>query len=233
MRKFYIIFLLLAIAMSVNAQKVLLEEDVNYFEDIPENGPNRKHYYHFYGSWGMMFGSTENNRSPIKEALSYRFDLGFRYKRKISEFYSLGYELNLGNNNFRLADENARTLPDIKHYDKEKINLYNFGIGLYNRFNFGRRGNYIGNFMDIGAYGNWNYFSRYYYKDEVSNGEKRKFSQNNPDYMKPIQYGIFARIGYNRYVIFGRYRLSDMINSDTQYMDLPAYTAGIQIGFHK
>lgn len=232
MRKYLIILVLSVIALSLNAQSVLLEEDVNYYEDIPETGPNRKHYYHFYGSWGVMFGATENNRSAIKPLLSYHYNLGFRYKRKLSNFYSLGYELTLGNKNFRLADDGARTIPAEKHYDKEKINMYSFGIGVYNRFNFGKRGNYIGKFLDIGAYGKWNYASRYFYKHETSDDEKRKFSQYNPDYINPLQYGVFARIGFNNIVIFGRYRLSELIDTDT-YVDLPVYTAGVQFGFHK
>jgi hypothetical protein len=233
MKKIFLLIALMIAFFSMDAQTVLLEEEVDYYEETPENGPNRKNFYHVYGSWGMMFGATDGGRSDIIPYFSDHGDLGFRYKRKFSNFYSMGYEVFTSSYAFRLADKNSRTLPDTIHYDKEKINLYALGAGYYNRFNFGRRGDYIGNFLDIGVYGEWNFASRYMYKHELNDGRKRKFKVSNPDYLNTLNYGAFARAGYNRYVLYARYRLSSIIDQDKKYADLPVFTVGIQIGFHK
>ena len=215
------------------SQSVLLEENVDYYEDTPEYGPNRKHYVHFYGSYGHLLGSSKEGKSEIDPLLSSYFDLGSRYKRRFSQLFSIGYDLSLSNRNFRLAESDARNLPNNNLLDKEKINVFSLGAVIYSRFNVGRRGNYIGNFLDIGVFGGWNFSSRYYYKNEYKEGQYRKYSEYNPDYVKALNYGVLARIGYNRYVLFARYRFSDMIDTQGNYEDLPPFNIGVQIGFHK
>jgi hypothetical protein len=42
--------------------------------------------------------------------------------------------------------------------------------------------------------------------------------------------GIYVGIGIKRYSIFGKYRLSELIES-SYAPELPPYTVGIQIGF--
>ena len=235
MQKIIILLLFLFPAFFADAQSVLLEEDVDYYEDVPEYGHNRKHYYHFYGSYGHMLGSTNEDKSKIAPFLSQYFDLGMRYKRRFSQFYSMGYDIIINNRNFRLADDESRNLPADDILDKESINLFTLEGGLYSRFNVdSRRGNYIGDFLDIGVFGGWNFLSRYYYKHEFTEGQNRKFSAYNPDYLETFNYGAFVRAGYNRYVLFARYRLSNLINTDdNNYEDLPAFNVGVQVGFHK
>ncbi len=232
MRNILIILVLVLSGAAVKAQSVLMEEKVDFYENVAEKGPNRKHYTHGYGSWGILFGSGENNYIQTNPLFSHYFNLGIRYKRKLGNVYSLGYEVEAGSHTFRLAEDEGRAFPDTIHFHKEKVNLYSVGLGVYNRFNFGRRGNYIGNFIDIGVYGEWNYASRYFYKNKYGDGQSRKLSVYNPDYINAFSYGAFMRAGYNRYVIFARYRLSEVIKSGSGYNDLPPFTVGIQIGFH-
>ncbi|MFW6019125.1 MAG: hypothetical protein ACOCPM_00965 [Bacteroidales bacterium] len=233
MKYFSLLPLLIFFVHFGNAQSVLLEESVDYYEDTTDFGPNRTHYYHFYGSYGHLTGASQEDKSKIDPLLSNFFDLGARYKRRFSQVYSMGYEVSLNNRNFHLADSDSRNLPDNNFSDKEKINVFSLAAGIYSRFNVGMRGNYIGNFMDIGVFGGWNFNSRYYYKNEYKKGQYRKYSEYNPDYVKALNYGVLTRIGYNNYVLFARYRFSDMINTEEDYKDLPPFTLGVQIGFHK
>ncbi len=233
MRNILIILALIMTGAAANAQSVLMEEKVDFYEDLPERGPNRKHYTHGYGSWGVLFGSAENSYIRTNPLFSHYFNLGVRYKRKLSNVYSLGYELEAGSHIFRLAEDEGRSFPDTIHFDKEKVNLYTLGLGLYNRFNFGRRGDYIGNFIDLGVYGEWNFASRYFYKNKYGNDQSRKLSIYNPGYVNTFNYGAFVRAGYNRYVLFARYRLSEIIDTEKGFNDLPPFSVGIQVGFHK
>ncbi|MFO8054185.1 MAG: hypothetical protein R6U19_03365 [Bacteroidales bacterium] len=237
MHRLFLSLLFLSLAGLTNAQSVLLEEKVDFYEDTSRRGPNRTHYHHMYSGWGMMFGITNDGVINTDPLLSHYFELGMRYKLKLGKYYSLGYELGLNSYNFCLdKDDENRSFPDTMQYDKEKVNLFALSGGLYHRINIDkRRGDYIGNFFDMGVYGEWNYASRYFYKEEYGKDRKRKVSVYNPDYLNDFNYGVFIRGGYNRYVVFVRYRLSEHIDSDanTNYHDLPPFNAGVQIGFHR
>ncbi|MFO8087911.1 MAG: hypothetical protein R6T91_08965 [Bacteroidales bacterium] len=233
MKYFFLTISLILAVHFVDAQQILLEENVDYYDEEPEIGPNRKIFYHFYMSGGLSFGLSAQSKSPVSPWLSSYVDYGFRYKRKLSEFYSLGVESFLSNKNFRLADKDRRTFPDERHYDREMVHLLTYGLGFYNRFNFGKRGNYIGNFLDLGVYGDWIFLSRYYYEDEYNDNQSRRISQYSPHYLKSLKYGVLARVGFNNIVVFGQYRLSELIDPNTGYEDLPLLTVGFQIGFHK
>ena len=52
-------------------------------------------------------------------------------------------------------------------------------------------------------------------------------------YYEPFNYGVLARFGINRYVIYANYRLSDLFKSSYNYAELPRLTLGVQIGLHK
>lgn len=237
MKKILILLLMLDFIFAGKAQDVLLEDDVEFYEKNQKFGRNRKHYYHGYFSTGVSLGATKDNKSPVKELLSNHINLGLRYKLKISDFYSLGCDIAYSIYNYRLEDDDERTFPFEKHYKKEKIDLHSVSFGLYQRFNYigrGGRGDYIGNFLDIGVYGNWSFSNRYLYKEKFNDNEqKRKFTVYSPDFINVLNYGVLARVGYNRYVVYARYRLSELIKTDMGYSDLPPFTVGLQIGIHR
>ena len=227
------------------SQNVVLEQDVNKDTVQQTNGPNLKHFSQFYVGYGLVAGETDGSGADIKYGASDQWMVGYRYKRKISNFYALGYELNYNAYTFVLDDSKDKLFPTSVSYDKEKLVLHNLGLVLYNRFNFGRRGNHLGKYLDLGAYGDWSFDSKYIAKYELDSAnafgaKKIKMISKDLQYLNKIHYGVLARFGINRFMVFGSYRLSDIFKDEYQqsnenilgYPELPRMVFGLQIGIN-
>ena len=137
----------------------------------------------------------------------------------------------------------SKLVPDNSIYDKEKIMSNNLGGDIFMRFNIGKRTTKVGNYIDLGGYGDWAYrTSREVTVDAVDPndpiGSEYSTSTNfRLNYLEKINYGLQARIGYGKFVLFGKYRLSDMFTDEFKTAvsptDLPRLIMGIEIGLHK
>jgi len=226
------------ISFACKAQTVMLEQDV-IKDTIPDKtGPNLKSFKHFCIGYGFVFGESEGSGATVKSFGSSDFQLGFRYKRRVSNFYALGYEITYRVTAYKLKQDSSKRFPNKILHEKEKFSQNNLGLSLYNRFNFGKRGNYVGNFIDIGAYGDWAFSSVVQTKDSygVANAYGARFieqTHGNLIFVNPFNYGGLFRLGFNRYVLFATYRLSDLFKAKYNYPELPRITAGVQFGLHK
>lgn len=219
------------------SQGVVLEQDVNKDSIPPTFGPNLKNYGHTYIGLGWVLGQSDSAGATINMGSSTDFVVGYRYKRKLSNFYAIGFDLNYGVTSFNLKQDSSKILPNGVLHDKEKLNTNQLGLILYNRFNFGKRGNYLGKFIDLGGYGNFTFNVKHIYKDSYviansDNASVRKVVNTGLVYTNPVNYGVQARIGFNRYVFYGSYRLSDLFKSNFIYPELPRIIIGFQIGMH-
>ena len=70
-------------------------------------------------------------------------------------------------------------------------------------------------------------------KDELPNGNIVSTTVTRLNYLNDGNYGAYAQFGINRYVVYAKYRLSDMFNNSVQYSELPRLIVGFQIGLHK
>jgi len=134
---FVFVFVLLQVSFS---QDVLLSQQVNNDSVINTHGQNLKHYKHSYIGLGFAATQSENKSSNIDLGLSSNFIFGYRYKLKISNFYAIGYDLSYNLSWYRLSQTKDKRTPDSLQNDKERLTFQNLELGLYNRFNFGRRG---------------------------------------------------------------------------------------------
>ena len=154
-----------------------------------------------------------------------------------SNFYAIGVDISYCKTTFRLKWKPIKILPNDSLHDKEKLTFHNLSLGLYNRFNFGKRGNYIGNFLDLGAKVDLPFYVVHFTKDKIdvatNNGRIVKTRTTALTYINPIYYNAFFRFGINKYVITGSYRLSDLFKGNNKYTELPVMTLGIEIGMHK
>lgn len=230
-RQIILLTLLVILSLASTSQNVLLKQDVLADTASSNNGPNKANYFHTYFSYGLPVAENFTG-ADIIIGRSANFNFGLRYKRKISNFYALGLELFYEGNEFNLKQNNDKILLDTTQHDRERLRFNQFGIGFYNRFNFGRRGDAIGNFIDIGAYGEWVFNMTHVTKDEMPDGSKVKVKTRKLGYEEPLAYGVLVRIGFNRFVLFGKYRLSDFLKEKHGYPELPHINTGIQIGFH-
>ncbi|MDQ3193067.1 MAG: hypothetical protein M3Q58_15895 [Bacteroidota bacterium] len=225
------------VTTNINGQEILLEQNVQGDTIPPQRGPNLKHYSHLYFAYGFVFGPSQAAGSAIRYGNSTDFNVGYRYKRKISNFYALGFDFAYGVTSFNIDQQQGKTLPNNVFHDNEKINFNHLGVSLYNRFNFGKRGNIIGNFLDIGAYGNWEFIVKHIYTENyvspnIANARFTRVINRQLNYTNPLNYGVQARLGFNRYAFYGSYRLSDKFKQEFMYPELPRFIIGLQIGLH-
>lgn len=232
MKKIFLFLTLFAFALTVTAQNIILHKEVGD-TTIETFGPNLKKFSHFYFGAGFILGEPDSAGSATLTGTSMNYTFGFRYKIKLTNWFALGGDLALGTYSYRLKQDTTKVVPNKIIHDKEKLSIGNLGANAFLRFNFGKRGNRIGNFLDLGGYADLKISGRHYYKDKMDNDNVIETTISHLNYFNAYNYGVMARIGFNRYVIYGSYRLSDMFDESYKYPELPRLTIGLQIGIHK
>lgn len=214
-------------SMVVSSQTILLEEDV--YQDTLESsfGPNRKHYVHSFTNIGVIIGPSSEQ---LKEFQSNEFITGVRYKYKLSKYYSLGVNFMYSNNTFRKIPP-ISTNPNYE-IDRAKYNFNSFQLELFNRFNFGKRGNIIGKFVDLGFYGSFIYNSKYYERKLILNNNTSisKYEETtfkNLQNVSAFNYGISIRAGSEWFSIYSKYRFSNIFENKSGIY-LPKLTIGAE-----
>lgn len=231
MKKYIYLIAFTVITINTYSQNVLFEQNVLADTVKSKAGPNLKNYVHFYFGYGIMVGPSDGDGAEISTGASSNFELGVRYKYKISNLYSFGLNLSYNFYSYRIKQESDKIFPDTIIHDKEKFMLSSLSLGVYNRFNFGRRGNVIGRYLDLGAYGDWNLIKKHYVKDKID-GQVYKLSVTRLKYVENFGYGVFANLGFNRLVLTFKYRLSDLFKESYNYPELTPYTVGVQVNLY-
>lgn len=232
------------VAPLAQAQSIVMQQDVN--KDTLEGnwGPNRRHYIHRY--FGLGFGVGTENRTwegkDLKD-IKYGFGtgsllLGFRYKLRLAEHYALGLDLGYNRQTFNFKQRDDKVFPTSGKNDKERLILHNLALEAYQRINFGKRGDHLGNYVDLGAFVEWNFDNTLLIKNDNDTAnflgaKKEKLKFKNLNYLEDFNYGVSARVGTGRFALFGRYRLSDMLIAKKveNYPELPRLTTGLQVRF--
>jgi hypothetical protein len=155
------------------------------------------------------------------------FHYGIYYKIKASNFYSIVGQVAYQ----RPVYSFEVSSPDVYY---EELVLNNGSIALLNRFNFGKRGNFIGYYLALGASADYTLRNKMRSKKDAIPGSNFKFykvQQYNLDYINKLNYNAEVQIGINKWVVFGKYRLTDAINPDKATFKLPQTTVGIIFDF--
>jgi hypothetical protein len=224
--------ILLAFSLGVFAQEILLQQNVKADTIQPSRGPNLKNFTYGYIGLGFPFYTNEavNYTRPV---LSATFDIGIRYKRKFTNYLALGLDLGLISTGYKIKQKEPKTFPGTIVNDKEKFQISSLASSVFFRFNIGRRGNYIGNYLDMGAYGGWNFQKKYKTINTNEDGEKVRESITRLKYVEAFSYGLLARVGIGRYALSAGYRLSDIFKSSYAVPELPRLIVGIEVGLFK
>ena len=213
-------------------QNILLKEDVNA-DTIPQTlGPNLKHFRHLYLGYNFALDDSKGKGATIDHFASFDYCVGFRYKRKISRHYAMGLDVYYHKTSYALKQDSTKMLPDKNLHHTERMIFNNFGLGYFNRINIGRSGNFMGRYLDLGFDVDWTYRLVHYTSDNAPNGNVIQTKIRGLNYYHSYNYGLYARFGYNRYVISAGYRLSDLFIKSANYPELPRLTAGVQLGLH-
>lgn len=228
------LFLLICISFSAlgYSQDVLLKQNVPQDATKPSYGPNLKHFVHAYV--GLAFPvATNSQQNFIKAGLSSDVDLGLRYKRRLSNTLALGLDLGINATAYKIRQDDSKTVPDTYANDREKIQVNTAVSAAWFRINVGRRGNYIGNYLDLGAYGGWNYMKKHKTVNINNADEKVKTLTTRLSYVENFAYGLLARLGTSRYALTAKYRASNIFTAGSQLPELPRLMLGVELGMFK
>jgi hypothetical protein len=225
----YSLFVILMMALLMypnvaNAQKIMLEQNVNADTTVPKFGRNRANFVGSFISFGSILGQSEGDSATgLRSGRSTSLSYGQYYKKKFSNTYSVLFTIS-----YRLSRF------EMEVVGKQKYNrlIMNEVLGEFvNRFNFGKRGNFIGNYLEIGASADYAYNNKSKIKtipdDPDLPYKHQKMILSNLTYLEKLNYSGHVRVGMNKFVLFADYRLSDLIN-DTRTFDLPPLIVGLR-----
>lgn len=238
MKKFFTLVVVMISVLVANSQVVVLDEAVS--DTVKEKlfGPNQRHYVHTYYSFGTGF-SLEEETGAKQFGSTFRFEIGLRYKYKISEYFALGGDLNFSTDMYNFDMEQ----PASAGYKSEYYSLNSWGLSVFTRFNIGKRGNTLGTYVDLLGYGQWNPGRYYtYFKEEdstdpmLSHSATKQVVYNRLDFLSKTSAGAGLRVGHKGISIVAMYRLTDLLLTDMQpalmpHGELPALNLGLEIGF--
>ncbi len=215
----------------VEAQSVVIAEDLAEQQEDSDFGMNRKHFTHSYIGLNFAAGAAELPGADIRYGRSRTIEYGYRYKRRLSNTLSFGGEIIARRYAFHVSQTEDKTVPDDVTRDREKLVFLDAGLGVYKRINFGQRGNYIGRFADAGVYAAFIYHSRhvYFYQEDGMDVRVRKQGLKYPEI---LNYGLVARFGFNNIVLKTTYRVSDLFKKSADFPEFPRYSIGLEIGLH-
>lgn len=225
-----IVFLILS-ALQLNAQTILLEKDPAADTTKQTFGPNRAFFHHFYIGGGAVTGPQYNN-AKLKTTGNYNLQLGWRYKLRCSNYYAIGADVNITNMVCNLKQQNSKILPNTILHTKERLNWMYLNLSLYNRFNFKKRGNIIGNYIDIGVTGSYCPSSVHFYMDKTPNGRTLRTRERGFNYFNPFAYSVFGRIGFNQLAFSVSYRLSKLFKSNYSYPNIAPINVTVEIAIY-
>ncbi|MFM9983890.1 MAG: outer membrane beta-barrel protein [Flavobacteriales bacterium] len=233
-----------SIAQRVIFKKDVIEQVKRVYED--STGPNGKIFCHAFLGLGMIIPVNESDSAAISEnGKSNQFYFGFREKFKLNNTFALNLELIYIHQKFHIRqDEKINIFSPGIIQDVQKFNTNSIGLGGSLRINYGKRGNVIGRYIDLGGDFGYVFSNRIYTRNKVAastNGgaEKIKSSLHKLDFVNPLIYFVNARIGFNHFAFFARYRVNDQFKkSDNFYAiglvpELPRISIGLEIALYE
>lgn len=208
-----------------------------------EKGPNTRHFGHFYLGAGIITDFDESKGTEINPWKSSQFLIGYRYKLKLLSFYALGLDLNYKVDQFALEGDNKNPADSLNpltfSLQEKKHSLTNnsFGLELYQRINFTKRGNSLGKYFDTGIRMQWNFadveeiLTNF---DDAAYVGRERIINRRLKYIEDFSYGLSARIGSNHFSIHSFYRLSDYFKKNDVFdiPELPRLTIGFQYAIY-
>jgi len=227
---------MMIIHIPIFGQKILMDKDVsNAYQNI--EGPNTKSFKQLFFGTGLVIANSPD--LEINSLRSGYFTFGYRQKFKLLTFYSIGYEVGYDAMHFNIKQTEDKIIPNEQLHDKEKLRFHSGNLLLFNRLNFGKRGNVIGRFIDFGGYIKYVFSTSHYMKDKIQgstspsepavHAEIRIVKNTRLDYMQPYTYGVFGRAGINWFAVKVTYRMSDLFKEKYDWPELPRVFVGFEL----
>jgi len=226
---FYLFLAICLFGLHLNAQEVAFEKEPAIDSLIPRSGPNYAHYLHTYLGLGMAIDGGEKGAQVIQPHFFDEWHFGIRYKRKLNNVFALGTAMEYNNTQFTMRQNAQKVLPDTLHYKKQRMVFHKARLELFFRINYDkRRGNSLGNYLDLGAFGDFTFAHVQYNKFKNPDNTLTKAKTSGFTYFNRLGYGLRFRAGFNLWSVYAQYRLSDQFYPSRNLPELPRFTAGLE-----
>lgn len=225
------LLLLLLAAPAAHAQQVLLQTDVAEDTVLNRTGPNRRYFGHLYGGYALAAG-------PSALALKYglassEVQLGGRLKRRLGPFFAFNTDLRYAYLRYGLDPGASQPGPfgPGAGFDSQYFSYHQVQGEVSLRLNPARRrGNTVGRYLDVLAYGGWAFATTYATAGPGPSGGQLEVVAHRPDYLARWQGGVGARLGSNSVALVGRYRLSEALRG-VGAPEPPRWQVGLELGW--
>ena len=225
---------------STSSKKVKKEKKDKYGRDIEEltlkkRGPNLDRYGHIFIGYGFIVGDSEGDSAKIIAGSSSTFTLGWLSKWRINRWYELGFDAAYQYSSYHMKQDSSKIVPNKVQHKTEKLVFNRIELAPFQRFKFRNRYHSTGTFLDLGVYAGWNYRIKHQTveKDKIPGTSQSKTISLGLKYTEDFNYGAMARLGFNRFIFYARYRFSDLFTPKSDLPELPRYNVGLKIGIHQ
>ncbi len=219
---------------AAQAQQVLLRADVA--DDTLTNltGPNRRYFGHFYVGGGLVAGRSAAG-APLRYGLPSReIQLGARLKRRFTQNLAVVADVRYAYLRYGFDQTAAKVFPSSVLHKNEYLGLHQIQAEAGLRLNAGRRGNTVGSYLDLLAWGGWVAATARTTDDDPAPGGPAAVSttETGLPYLRRWTGGAGARLGFDRYALVARRRLAGALRPGAAPAgaDLPPWVLGIEIG---
>ncbi len=223
-------------APAAHAQQVLLQTDVARDTLRPRTGPNRRYFGHLYASYGLALGGSGAGL-PLRYGFgSAETQVGGRLKWRLADHLALTTDLRYAYLRYALAqDAGSKAAPFTARHDTETLTYHQLQgeLGLRLNAGFKPRGNVVGTYLDLLAYGGPALAANHTTIDKDTGQGELEATRHAPPYMQRWLGGVGLRLGSGSLALVGRYRLSQALRpTETLRPPEPArWVVGVEIGW--
>ena len=153
----------------------------------------------------------------------------------MNNWYELGFDVAYHYSSFHIKQDSFKIVPNPTLHKREKLVFNNVQVVPFQRFKLRNKHHSTGIFIDLGGYGGWNYRIKHQTveRNQAPGAGRTKTVNQKLSYTQDFSYGAIARIGFNRIVFYGRYRISDLFTPSSGLPELPRFDVGMTIGIHQ
>lgn len=224
--------LLAAAPMAAHAQQVLVQANVANDTVKTAFGPNRRWFGHGYVGLGLVAGPAATGAALRHGFLSAEARVGGRLKLRVGQSVALCGDIAYSYLRYELAQETGKLVPAPTLHLRENLALHQLAGEIGLRLNYGRRGNAVGSYLDWLAGGSWAAGTRHTTEDAPTPGIKSvETTESGLPYLRRFNACAGARLGFDRYALVARCRLSPAFASDyAAWPALPRWVVGFEVG---
>lgn len=202
---------------------------------LKKRGPNLDRYDHIFIGYGFVVGPSEGDSAATIPLNSSTFTLGWLSKWRINRWYELGFDIAYQYSSFKIEQDSSKIVPSRTIYKREKLVFNRLEVAPFQRFKFRNRYHSTGTFLDLGVYFGFNYRIKHQTveRDRLPSADKTRTVSFGLAYTEDFTYGLMARIGFNRFIFYARYRYSDLFTESSDLPELPRFNVGLKLGIHQ